>query len=121
MRKKRMDFPMEVKKGSVTVRIYKVRNKAFKVTKKDGKVEQQERFSFMVVHHVKGKRFQKMFADFAEALADAKKKAEIVDNEELDALHLDAADVRAYVSSMNDLGTDPTRFRFQCPRVIVSN
>ena len=57
MSKKRMVFPMEIKQGSVVVKIYRVENKG--------------RDSFTVSFHADGKRRLKMFADFDEALAEA--------------------------------------------------
>ncbi len=86
MSKKRMDFPMEVKQGSVTVKIYRVENKG--------------RDSFTVSYHAAGKRNLKMFASFDEALADAKSKANALARGELDALHLRAVDARAYVNAV---------------------
>ena len=83
MSKKRMDFPMEVKQGSVVVKIYRVENKG--------------RDSFTVSYHADGKRTQKMFAGFNEAHAEAKSKATILSRGELDALHLRSEDARVYV------------------------
>lgn len=48
MSQKRMEFPMEVKQVSGSVKIYRVGNKG--------------RDSFMVSYHADGKRRQKMFA-----------------------------------------------------------
>jgi site-specific recombinase XerD len=87
MARKRMDFPMEVKQGSVTVRIYRVENR--------------RRASFTVSYHADGKRHLKMFASFDEALADAKAKANALARGELDALHLRAVDARAYVNALD--------------------
>ena len=81
-----MDFPMDVKQGSVTVKIYRVENKG--------------RDSFTVSYHADGKRNLKMFANFDEALADAKAKANTLARGELDALHLRAVDARAYVNAV---------------------
>lgn len=83
MSKKRMVFPMEIKQGSVVVKIYRVENKG--------------RDSFTVSFHADGKRRLKMFADFDEALAEAKSKATILSRGELDALHLRSEDARVYV------------------------
>lgn len=78
---------MEVKQGSVIVKIYRVENKG--------------RDSFTVSYHADGKRRQKMFADFEDAHAEAKSKATTLSRGELDALHLRAADARAYVSAVD--------------------
>jgi site-specific recombinase XerD len=83
MSKKRMDFPMEVKQGSVAVKIYRVENKG--------------RDSFTVSYHANGKRSQKMFAVFDEALAEAKSKANALARGELDTLHLRSEDARVHV------------------------
>src|SRR6266581_4153119 len=72
MRKKRMEFPMEVKSGSVIVKIYKVENKG--------------RDSFTVSYFADGKRKLKMFADFDEAHAEASSKAISLSKGELDVL-----------------------------------
>jgi len=83
MSKKRMAFPMEVKQGSVVVKIYRVENKG--------------RNSFTVSYHADGRRRLKMFAEFDEALAEAKSKANVLSRGELDALHLRSEDARVYV------------------------
>jgi hypothetical protein len=69
MSRKRITFPLEVPHGSVTVKIYRVRNKSYRVTTADGEVKEKERFSFFVSYFSDGKRTQKMFAEFKEALA----------------------------------------------------
>ena len=56
-----MKFPMEVKEGSVSVKIYGVENRG--------------RDSFTISYHANGKRRRKMFASFDEAHAEAKSKA----------------------------------------------
>ena len=88
MSKKRMEFPMEVPKGSVTVKIYKVRNKAYIVTTKRNEVVEKDRFSFMISFFADGKRRQQMFADFDEALEAAKEKADKLASGQLDAINL---------------------------------
>ncbi len=95
-----MSFPMDVQKGSVIVKIYKVRNKAYTVRTKNNRIRSKARFSFMVAHHAKGKRYQKMFARFDLAFADAENKATTMANGELDALSLDSIASRAYVNAM---------------------
>lgn len=89
MSKNRMEFPMEVKSGSVTVKIYKVENKG--------------RDSFTVSYFADGRRKQKMFADFKEAHAEAKSKAISMSKGELDVLHLASADRLAYVHAVEAL------------------
>lgn len=83
MSKKRMDFPMEVKQGSVAVKIYRVENKG--------------RDSFTVSYHANGKRTLKMFAVFEEAHAEAKSRANALARGELDALHIRSGDARIHV------------------------
>ena len=77
MSQKRMEFPMEVKQVSGSVKIYRVGNKG--------------RDSFMVSYHADGKRRQKMFADYEEAHAEANSKVTALLRGELDVLHLRAA------------------------------
>lgn len=84
-----MVFPMVVKQGSVAVKIYDVENKG--------------RISYMVSYHAGGKRRLKMFADFDEAHAEAKSKANALSRGELDALELRAVDARAYVNTLDIL------------------
>lgn len=79
---------MVVTKGSVQVKIYKVRNKAFLVRSKGDQVEQKERFSFMVSFFADGKRRQKMFADFDDAHAEAKSIAGKLAAGQLDAVEM---------------------------------
>ena len=98
MSKKRMEFPMDVRVGSVIVKIYRVRNKSYKRHKPGRK---QERFSFLVSYHANGKRYQKMFAKFEEAFTDAEKKGDLIDRGELDVLKLGSVDSRAYVAAQD--------------------
>ena len=100
MKKPRMSFPMEVPSGSVTVKIYRVRNKAYRRKSKTGRLVESKRFGYTVSYFAGGKRFQKMFADFEEAYRVAKSKGNTLSNGELDALRLGAEDARAYVNSM---------------------
>ena len=81
-----MAFPMEVKQGSVVVKIYRVENK--------------DRDSFTVSYHADGKRHLKMFANFDEAHAEAKSKATSISRGELDVLELRSVDSRAYVNAV---------------------
>lgn len=83
-----MSFPMEVQTGSVIVKIYRVRNKAYRVTARDNSTEEKDRFSFMVSFFADGKRRQKMFADFEEAHAEAKTTADKLAAGQLDAVVL---------------------------------
>ena len=80
---------MEVRSGSVVVKIYRVRNKG--------------RPSFMVSHHADGRRYQKMFAKFAEARADADAKAKAMSRGELDVLELRSVDRIAYLHALDTL------------------
>ncbi len=91
-----LTFPHEVPCGSVVVKIYRVKNKAFK-----GSTE--ERFSYMVSYSAGGKRTQKMFADFDDAEAYAKSVGKSMSRGELDVLELRSADRIAYVHAMNEL------------------
>ena len=101
MSKKRPTFPMEIQSGSVTVKIYRVRNKSYRATAKEGESDGPDRFSFMVSYFADRKRRQQMFADFDEAHAEAKSKANTLSRGELDALHLRATDARAYLSAVD--------------------
>ena len=83
-----MSFPMEVQTGSVVVKIYRVRNKAYRVTARDNSTEERDRFSFMVTFFADGKRPHKMFADFEEAHAEAKLKASKLAAGQLDAVEM---------------------------------
>ena len=96
MSKKRITFPLEVPSGSVTVKIYKVRNKSYRITTKRHKTKEKPRFSFMVSHFANGKRAMKMFADFKDAHAHAQSVGNCMSNGELDVLELRAADLHAY-------------------------
>ena len=82
-------FPLEVRSGSVVVKIYRVQNKG--------------RPSFMVSHHADGRRYQKMFAKFAEARADAGAKATAMSRGELDVLELRSVDRIAYLHALETL------------------
>ncbi len=88
MSKKRMSFPMEVQTGSVIVKIYRVRNKAYRVTAWDNSTEERDRFSFMVSFFADGKRRQKMFADFGQAHAEAASTAGKLAAGQLDAVEM---------------------------------
>lgn len=87
--------------GSVTVKIYRVRNKTYRSTTKRGKISLKPRHAFLVSYFAGGKRVQKMCARFENALAYAKSKAETLSCGELDALQLRAADARAYVNCVD--------------------
>src|SRR6185312_14233430 len=89
MSSKRREFPMEIKSGSVIVKLYRVENKG--------------RDSFTVSYFADGKRKQKMFADYEEAHAEAKSKAISLSKGELDVLHLASADRLAYVHAVDAL------------------
>lgn len=80
---------MEVKRGSVIVKIYKVENKG--------------RPSFTVSYFADGRRIQKMFADFDEARQEAEAKALAISKGEVDVLHLSRADALSYVHAVEAL------------------
>jgi hypothetical protein len=103
MSKKRMVFPMVVPKGSVSVNIYKVRNKAYLVRTKAENAQEKERFSFMVSYFAEGKRRQKMFADFEEAHAEAKSKADKLAAGQLDAVAMSNKESTAYAHAVEAL------------------
>ena len=118
MSKKRPTFPMDVPNGSVTVKIYRVRNKAYRFTTKRGEVKEKARFNFMVSYFAGGKRRQQMFANYEEAYREAKSKADKLSRSELDALEWRAVDARAYVSAVEAM--QPTRiWRWNWPQRIL--
>lgn len=84
-----MVFPMVIRVGSVGVKIYKVENKG--------------RDCFTVAYVADGKRRLKMFADFAEAEAEARSKAVSLSKGELDVLELRSGDRFAYVHAVEAL------------------
>lgn len=98
MSKKRMSFPMDVPSGSVTVKIYKVRNKAYRKKSKTGRVVEARRFGYTVSYFAGNKRCWKMFADFQAAYNHAKSQADKLSQGEHDALRLGAEEARAYVN-----------------------
>jgi hypothetical protein len=82
-----IEFPHEVKSGSVVVKIYRVANKK----DKEGNIRQ----CFMVSYFNSGKRKQKMFSEFegpkgAKTFANA--TADTLSRGELDVLHLRSTD-----------------------------
>ncbi len=89
MSKRRMQFPMDVRTGSVTVKIYKVQNKG--------------RDSFTISYSSEGKRKLKMFATFEEAHAEAASTAISLSKGELEVLHLGSAERLAYVHALDAL------------------
>ena len=103
MSKKQKSFPMDVPSGSVTVKIYRVKNKAFLVRNRQGELREEERFSFMVSYFSSGKRTQKMFAQFEAAHAYAKSVGNSFSNGELDVLELRSSDRQAYVHALANL------------------
>jgi integrase len=82
-------FPMEVKRGSVRVKIYRVTNK--------------QRTSFTVSWFGEGRRQLKMFADLEEAQEEARSKALSLSRGEVDVLTLRSADRLAYSHAMEAL------------------
>ena len=94
MSAKNSGFPKEIGSGSVTVKIYKIRNKCYRVTLKNGTVKTKPRFSFKVSFFANRRRFQKVFADLDKAKAYAEKSAENIDAGHLNALPFTDADVR---------------------------
>ena len=97
------EWPKEIKTGSVIVKIYKVRNKSYRVRTKDNQVKEVERFSFMASHFASGKRSMKMFADYEDAHNYAKSVAIALAKGELDVLELRSADRLAYVHAVEEL------------------
>lgn len=91
--------PKRIEAGSVTVKIYKIRNKVYRKTLKNGTVKTKPRFSFKVSFFSSGKRFQKVFADLAKAKAYAAKSAEDIDTGHLGALPFTDADVRMFTTA----------------------
>jgi integrase len=83
-------FPHAVTCGSATVKIYKVENKG--------------RDSFTVSYSTKGKRTQKMFADFDDAETYADSAAKKIAHGELDVLELRSEDALIYVRAKNEMG-----------------
>ena len=84
-----MQFPMVVRSGSVTIKIYRVQNKG--------------RDSFTISYFSEGKRRLKMFAKFEEAHAEATSKAISLSKGELEVLHLGRAERLAYVHTLDAL------------------
>ena len=99
MKTKNPSFPMEVSCGSVSVKIYKVENKAYSRTTSDGQTLQKPRFSYYVSYFTGGKRWQKMFASFDKAKEWAQSRVQTLSVGQHDALHLKAEDARAYVNA----------------------
>ncbi len=91
---------MEVSSGSVTVKIYRVRNKVYHKKSTTGRPVESQRFGYTISYFAGKRRILKMFADFDEAYAEAKSKADTLSRGELDALHLRSEDARAYVNAM---------------------
>jgi integrase len=82
-------FPKLIKRGSFTVKIYRVSNKG--------------RISFTVAYSSNGKRIMKMFADLNEALTEAKSVADTLDKGEFEVLELHSKDRLRYVHAMQAL------------------
>ncbi|MCU0785690.1 MAG: hypothetical protein MUF81_16935 [Verrucomicrobia bacterium] len=80
MSEKRASFPMDVPSGSVTVKIYKVRNQACRKKSKTGRVVEAKRFGYTVSYFAGTKRCWKMFVDFDEACREAKSRADSASN-----------------------------------------
>jgi len=99
MSAKNSGFSKVIAAGSVAVNIYKIRNKVYRTTLKNGTVKTKPRFSFKVSFFSSGKRFQKVFADFGEAKAYAEKSAEDIDSGHLSALPFTDADVRMFTTA----------------------
>jgi hypothetical protein len=66
VKQKKSAFPISITDGSVTAKIYKVRNLFYTVRLKSGKVKHMPRFSYKVSYFAEGQRFQKLIADLAE-------------------------------------------------------
>lgn len=94
MKKAKTDkFPLEIKSGSVTIKIYECLNKGYK--------------SYSVSFFSEGKRKLKAFADLAEAKREAKKLAQDLSRGDLEATKLTGAARLAYVHALKEL--KPTR------------
>jgi len=85
-------FPKLIKRGSFTVKIYRVSNKG--------------RVSFTVVYTSNGKRVLRMFADFEEAHGEARRVANTLEKGEFEVLELCSTDRARYVNAMQAL--EPT-------------
>jgi hypothetical protein len=83
-------FPVRVRSGSVTVKIYRSRNSKNYV-------------SYLVVHSVGGKRRVQSFSDYTDAHNEAAGVAEKLAKGELDILQLTSADRRAYAHALAEL------------------
>src|SRR5690242_15846850 len=94
----RTDFPYTFNEGSVTVKVYRVKNKAFKDN-------QEERFSYTVDYFLYGKRKQKMFADLDEAEEHAKGIAEDFGAGRLECVELRGTALNSYRHAMEALKT----------------
>ncbi len=94
MSAKNSGFQKVVGTGSVSVKIYKVRNKVYRTTLKNGTVKTKPRFCFKVSFFANRRRFQKDFADLAKAKAYAVKSSEAIDSGHLGALPFTDADAR---------------------------
>ena len=83
----------------MTVKTYRVRNLFYTVRLKSGKVKQVPRFSYKVSYFAEGQRFQKLFADLAEAKAHAQKKAEDINQGNLKALPFGPQEVQIFTTA----------------------
>ena len=99
MSAKKSGFPKVVGTGSISVKIYKIRNKVYRTTLKNGTVKEKPRFSFKVSFFANRHRFQKVFADLDKAKAYAVKSAENIDTGHLGALPFTDADARMLATS----------------------
>src|SRR6516165_6237121 len=99
MKRKNSGFPILVTEGSVTVKIYKIRNKFYTVRLRNGEAKQVTRFSYKVSYFAEGRRFQKVFADLDKAKAHAKEKAENIDKGNLKALPFGPEQVRIFTTA----------------------
>lgn len=83
-------FPVRVRSGSVTVKIYRSRSS-------------KNYLSYVVVHSVGGKRKVQTFSDYADAHNEAAGIAEKLAKGELDILQLTGADRLAYAHALAEL------------------
>ena len=89
MQKKADKWPMEVKAGSVTVKIYRTVNRG--------------RAMFTLAYHEAGGRKLRQFADLADARREAKETAATLNAGRGAALELSGADRDAYLAAVRQL------------------
>jgi integrase len=83
------EFPICIRSGSITVKIYRVENKG--------------RTAFSISYFANGKRKMKMFSVLEKAVKEAKEKAGELARGELDVVELRSSDRFAYIHAVNEL------------------